>query len=212
MPTQSRPKSRVAVPLDPTLHDFDRHEFGRFVDLVRSFGQGHDPLAVMVTCSHLGFAPDEMSHANRGELWIIQHVGNTVPPPGTRGSALASLCLALRQETVRHAIVCGHTRCGCLKQVLDAKRSPGMQSLMYGLEPVKALIEKHYGHVDGDAALDVGARESVLVQLEHLRRHEVIRASLRTGRLALHGWVVCDETAMVRYFDPMTRQFESPPR
>jgi carbonic anhydrase len=45
-------------------------------------------------------------------------------------------------------------------------------------------------------------RENVLLQLEHLRSYDPVRAGERAGELSVHGWVYHLETATFEAHDP----------
>jgi carbonic anhydrase len=47
-------------------------------------------------------------------------------------------------------------------------------------------------------------RENVLLQLEHLRSYDPVRASEREATLALHGWVYHLESGEVERYDAAT--------
>ena len=69
-------------------------------------------------------------------------------------------------------------------------------------------MAENYVHItDATARLTATVEENVLVQLENLRTHPSVAATLARGDLKLHGWVYKFETGKVFDFDAEQRQF-----
>lgn len=199
----------MSVLLDPTLHTFASDELGQLDEFVRDLGSGNEPLAVMVTCSHLGLFPDQIAQANPGELCIIQDLGNTIPPldQHTKSSIISSLQLALDQRTVRHVIVCGHIECDCLKFAFGGCPPHLQPKLPQDIRELGPYVQQYYPEARPKEWREIGAREHVLRQMENLRTYTFIRRRIENGSLRLHGWVLADETALVSSYDPVSGQF-----
>ena len=183
--------------------------FGQPVDVLDDLGQGHEPRAVMVTCCHLGCAPDQVSHAEPGEFYIVQNAGSVVPDPAEPvDSTLASLELGLQYETVSHLIVCGHTSCGFVRRPLVLQQRETFRSMRSHSNPARSRGGLN-GHRPASGEQQVrSACQHVLQQLEKLARHPFIAERLEHGALTLHGWLVGDETSQIRYYNPGTSRFE----
>jgi len=157
-------------------------EFGTKSHLLAEIGQNDDPIAVMLTCSELGFAPDHVSHANPGEIMIVQ--GAPSAPLDTCGTS-ASIMYSLHLPTVRHLFVCGHTQCGILRMVL-AKEAKGKNSPFSMLQGVSKRFREIYFDRPEHDWLGIIIQETILQHLQdskHLADH--VLPLPRQGRIAV---------------------------
>jgi carbonic anhydrase len=171
--------------------------------LVRLATEGQRPQVLFITCSDSRVAPELITSAELGDLYVVRAMGNLVPPFGTGEVGIgASLEHAILHLHVRHLVVCGHTQCGCL-QALDTppdwSREPHISRWIEHARPAKTKAEAS-GLPAEEQPLAV-ARENVLLQLEHLRSYDPVREGERTGTLSLHGWVYHLETGEIEAYD-----------
>jgi carbonic anhydrase len=175
----------------------DRERFERLAT------EGQSPQVLFIACSDSRVAPELITSADLGDLYVVRTMGNLVPPFGTgevgTGATLEHAVLHLR---VRHAVVCGHTQCGCL-QALDTppdwSREPHISRWVEHARPARTKAEAS-GLPAGEQPLAT-VRENVLLQLEHLRSYDPVREGERAGTLALHGWVYHLETGELEAYD-----------
>jgi carbonic anhydrase len=195
--------------LEPCEHDLPADEFGSSLQLLADFGQGVQPVAVMLTCWELGFAPDEVATASPGDIMIVQNPGGLVPAAETEngGSSLASVMYGLDHATVRHLIVCGHTNCGTLRLLLKEETRRTENPLGGLMRSVKERFQSTYDDRPARDWLAIIVQETILQQLANLRSHAEIQSRLRSGKLLLHGWVRVDETSVIKTYDPAVGQF-----
>ena len=192
--------------LELCQHVLQAAEFGTKSQLLLEIGQNDDPIAVMLGCSELGFAPDEVSHANPGEIMIVQNPAGLVPPADT-GGTIASIMYGLHLPTVRHLIVCGHTQCGILRMVL-AKESKGKESpVLMGLQGVMKRFHAIYADRPEHDWLGIIIQETILQQLAHFRSDTYVQSRLQQGKLFLHGWIRDDQTSSITSYEPVSGQF-----
>jgi len=195
--------------LEMCEHDLPADEFGSASQVLADIGQGDQPVVVMLTCWELGFSPDEVSHANPGEIMVVQNPGGLIPASEMKevGAILGSVLYGLSCETVRHLIVCGHTECKTLRLLLD-EETQGTTNLFGTLmQPVKERFQSTYADRPARDWLGIVVQEAVLQQLANLRSHADIRCRLRSRKLLLHGWLRDDETSAITTYDPVLGQF-----
>jgi len=107
--------------------------------------EGQRPQVLFITCSDSRVAPELITSAELGDLYVVRAMGNLVPPFGTGevgiGAALEHAIFHLR---VRHLVVCGHTQCGCL-QALDTppdwSREPHISRWIEHARPARTKAE-----------------------------------------------------------------------
>jgi carbonic anhydrase len=193
--------------LEPCKHVLPADEFDTRSQLLADIGQGDDPIAVMLTCSELGYAPDQVSHANPGEIMIIQNAGGLVPAANTEDAFIKSVIYGLSLSTVRHLIVCGHTECKTLGLLL-VKETQGKKNPFDNLmQCVGERLHTTYRDRPAREWLGIVIQETILQQIANLRSHAYIQSRLRQAELLLHGWIRNDQTSTITAYDAVTGQF-----
>lgn len=184
--------------LPPGRRSFLPDHFGDLSELRKTAASGGRKILMVACCDH-GANPDTLSITQPGQLYIVQNMAATVPhAKATRlVPSLASIEYAVCFMKVRHAIVCGHLDCRLLPYWLKWHPTP-----TEGDEPA-AKMEPPANALPTEPMV----REHVLAQLANLQSHEFIQDKLREGRLRLHGWIVNDQTARIKSFDPQTGDF-----
>jgi carbonic anhydrase len=193
------------------VHHFQSTGFQRQRELFAKLAEGQRPEACFITCSDSRIVTSLITGAKPGQLFNVRNVGNLVPCYGTSNNGeMAAVEFAITALEVSHIIVCGHTKCGAMKGLLNPdslKDMPSTASWLRHADATAAIIRENYGHLEGDALLTACAEENVLVQLEHLHSLPVIAARLSRGKVTLHGWMYKIETGQVFAFDSESRQF-----
>jgi carbonic anhydrase len=168
--------------------------------------EGQLPQALFIGCSDSRVPPELLTGSGPGELFVLRHVGNIVPPFGTgemgTGAVIEYAVLHLR---VGHVVVCGHTDCGAIQALdapLDLAREPHLARWIEHARPARTKVQAS-GLPEGSRHLATVC-ENVLLQLENLRSYDPVRAGERAGTLTLHGWVYHLESGLIEAFDQET--------
>jgi carbonic anhydrase len=151
-------------------------------------------------------APELITGAGLGDLYVLRTVGNLVPPYGLGEAAIGAVVeYAVLHLHVRHILVCGHTDCGCIKALdhtPDWSREPHLARWVEYARPAQTKIAA--GGLPPEELHVATVRENVLLQLEHLRTYDPVRTGERAGTLAVHGWVYCLESGGFEVYDATT--------
>ncbi|HVY49084.1 MAG TPA: carbonic anhydrase [Minicystis sp.] len=199
--------------LEAGIHHFQANYFASnrrlFEHLAR---EGQRPDTLFITCSDSRVVPNLITNAAPGELFIVRNVGNIVPPVerGVWGGVSAAIEYAVEVLEVSDVIVCGHTSCGAIGAILHPERSADLKFVSRWLAAstsVPELIQRRYGHLEGDALTNAAVQENVLLQLENLRTFDFIARRLDAGTLKMSGWVFKIATGDVFAYDPGSEQF-----
>jgi carbonic anhydrase len=173
--------------------------------------EGQSPRALFIGCSDSRVPPELLTGSGPGELFVLRHAGNIVPPFGSgemgTGAVIEYAVLHLR---VGHVVICGHTGCGAIR-ALDAppdwtERSHIARWIEHA-RPAQSRVEAS-GLLEEDHHLAT-VRENVLLQLENLRSYDPVRAGERAGTLTLHGWAYHLESGLIETFDPEKGTWET---
>jgi len=141
---------------------------------------------------------------------VIQNFGGMV----VEGSAdpkvkiADSIAHCLRNATVQHLIVCGHTRCRSLAALLGKDAQERLKPFRQIRESISRRFELYEKRSEHEW-LKIIAQETVLLQLAALNSDTSIRFRLSNGSLQLHGWMRDDQTSAITAFDPTTSQFST---
>lgn len=166
------------------------HQQELYQRLVRD---GQKPQALVISCADSRVAPELITQAGPGDLFVTRNVGNVVPPfSQMNGGVSSAIEYAVGALGVRDIVVCGHSDCGAMKALLTPGALDGMPNVAAWLRHshcAHSVVESAYP--DGlnlDARAAALAQENVLAQINHLKSHPSVAAALARGQLSLHGW------------------------
>lgn len=194
------------------IHRFQADVFHPRLQFFRDLVDGQRPQALVVTCSDSRMVPDLICQTDPGDLFVLRNAGNIVPPftPGAATAEAATIEYAVRGLGIRDIVICGHTRCGAMKAVLnpaDVAAMPRVRDWLGHAAPAGEIVGTCYHHLTDEARWSVLVQENVLAQVENLRTHPTVAAGLAAGDLKIHAWVYKMETGQVFAFDPESEQF-----
>jgi carbonic anhydrase len=193
------------------VHYFQNIGFQQQQQLFEQLAQGQTPEACFITCSDSRIDPNLITNSPPGGLFIVRNVGNLVPCYGTSNNGeLAAVEYAVSALGVKHIIICGHTRCGAMRAVVEggtAETLPAVTSWLRHADSTAAIVREHYSHLQSNDLVTAAAQENVLVQLEHLRTLPVIAARVSRGQVVLHGWMYKIETGEIFAYDSAVHEF-----
>jgi carbonic anhydrase len=193
------------------IHQFQNHVFGQYRELFVRLETGQTPSALFITCSDSRVDPNLLTQAGPGELFVLRNAGNIVPPYGaSNGGEAPTVEYAVAVLGVKHIIVCGHSGCGAMRALMNlesVKNLPSVAQWLSHAEATRRILQENYAQLPDDRQLNVCIQENVLVQIENLETHPVVRAKLGRGELSLHGWVYKFETGEVFGYSTAARAF-----
>lgn len=171
--------------------------------------EGQSPRVLWIGCSDSRVVPEIITGADPGELFVVRNVGNVIPPYGIgQTSSGAAIEYAIQHLHVPHAVICGHTDCAginALNHPLDLSREPHLARWVEHARPAATKVEASGLPVEEQHLATV--RENVLLQVEHLRSYDPVRAAERNSALTIHGWVYHLETGKIERYDPEARSW-----
>lgn len=166
--------------------------------------QGQSPEVLFIGCSDSRVPSEVLTRIEPGDLFVTRNIANIVPPYGTGEMAVGSVLeYAILHLHVKHIVILGHTDCGGLKaldQPPDWSHEPHLARWIEHARPAKTKVEA--SGLPEEARALATVRENVLLQLEHLRSYDPVRAGERAETLTLHGWVYHLETGIFEAHNP----------
>lgn len=194
--------------LDKSLHQFSPQHFGTAYDIQRDNGDDVCDI-LMVACACHGSAPDELSIAGPERIFALQHLAASVPPAWETSatSAVADLEYAFDTFHFKHAIICGHMGCNVIRRWSQeqGENLPGLQQKFQ--KRTADVVDHCYSSRVERERTKLLICEHLLGQLENLQSHDFVQQRLQSGDLQLHAWLVDEETARIRAYDPHHGRF-----
>jgi len=193
------------------IHHFQSHVVHPQREWYERLADGQNPEALFITCSDSRIDPNLITQTAPGDLFILRNAGNLVPSYGmTAGGEVATIEFAVTGLGVTDIIVCGHSHCGAMKALLHPEyvaEMPSVADWLKHAEATRRIVKSKYGHLTGEALLEVTIEENVVFQLEHLQTHPAVAVGLAQNQLRLHAWVYEIESGEVYSYDAQSAQF-----
>jgi carbonic anhydrase len=187
---------------------FQKHVYPKHQDLFEKLALGQRPDALFITCADSRIDPCLLTQTKPGELFICRVIGNIVPPyPDKLGGVSATIEYAVGVLEVGAVIVCGHTDCGVMRGALNPEALADYPNVTAWLR--FAEVSHRESDPSPEFLLSL-AEQNVVAQLKNLRSHPSVAERLKTGDLALHGWVYHIGSGTVTAWDEESKKFLSP--
>jgi carbonic anhydrase len=172
---------------------------------------GQSPKALMISCADSRVAPELITSADPGELFVCRNAGNIVPPfSQANGGVSSTVEYAVMVLGVRDIVVCGHSDCGAMKAFLTPEKMADMPNVAAWLRhshAANSVVCSAYPNLEGAERVRALALENVIAQINHLRTHPSVAAALAKGELTLHGWFFDIQTRSILALDGSTGVF-----
>jgi carbonic anhydrase len=192
------------------VRTFQQNVFPRYRELFSRLASGQSPDALVITCSDSRVDPNLLTQAEPGQLFELRNAGNIVPPYGDFiGGVTATIEFAVVALKIPNIIICGHSGCGAMAELLDPKMSEAMPNVTRWLGHAAAVREALAagGALDGPNMLEKAVEANVLLQLDNLRTHPSVADAIANNRIKLHGWVYDIASGGVQSYDQQWKQF-----
>ena len=180
-------------------------------ELFERLATGQDPDVMFVACSDSRVVPHLITQSKPGELFVLRNAGNIVPASSAGvGAEAAAVEFAIKGLKVRDIVVCGHSQCGAMTELLYPEETgdlPTVDAWLQHSGEARRVVEEGYTEADRETRVNAAIEANVLVQIENLQSYEIVAQAREAGALRLHGWVWDIATGQVRAFDAETGEF-----
>jgi carbonic anhydrase len=195
----------------------------------RAVRGGQKPHTLFITCADSRIDPELITQSGPGEIFVARNIGNLVPPYGeVSGSVSAIIEYAVAALKVSQVVVCGHSDCGAMIELLHPDKVnelPVVKSWLRNGDTALTIVRSRHpagngnkprrraparrGGADADTrnALEELTEVNVLQQLHHLRTHPSVAGRVADGSLALSGWVYDIADGTVRLYSEEQQKF-----
>ncbi len=190
---------------------FHRHVFPQKKSLYEKLAQGQSPPYLLITCADSRILTNEFVQADAGEVFSVRSIGNIIPLPGSgEHETKAAIEFAVVALKVRDIIICGHSKCGAVKGLIEPEQLANLPTVATWLRSAQCTRERileKLGNLEGDELWAAAVEENVRVQVGHARLIPCVSKGLEEGTLGLHGWVYEFEHGRVLALNPINDTF-----
>jgi carbonic anhydrase len=195
--------------------DFRQKVLPSYRETFAKLALGQSPDTLFIACSDSRVAPNVFASTDPGDMFVIRNVGNLIPPSHRNGhssadeSEGAAIEFAVKFLHISDIIVCGHSECGAMRALIEGRSKlelPNLRGWLRHGEPSLAKLPPN-PQEGGLSRVNQLSQLNVLHQLENLRSYPVVRDSIDSGQLKLHGWWFKLDTADVHAYEENTKQF-----
>ena len=189
---------------------YQQNELPRRRELFETLGKGQNPDTLFLTCADSRVDPNLLVQGEPGDLFQVRTVGNLIAPAsdGNRAAGDVSEAAAIEYGMlalgVKEIVICGHSRCGAMRAVLDnasLERMPNLREwLTHGVPSLDRVQRAEL--IDHQLPIvEQLSQVNVLQQLDHLRTYKLVREREEQGEVFLHGWWFDVSTGELFAFD-----------
>lgn len=176
--------------------------------LFERLATGQAPKDLFIGCSDSRVVPDLITSAKPGQRFVIRNAGNLIPPYDLErpSSAQAALDFAMISLKVERVVVCGHSDCGAMKGLMDARALSSLPMLERWIEPYLPLVEEIEGLSKKEGLVKL-TELNVRMQLDHVRTHPLAKRREAAGELEIMGCVYDIGSGRVRAWNESEQRF-----
>ncbi len=186
-----RPQTGTLNRLVAGVEKFKSEMQASYGSLFKKLADGQAPHTLFITCSDSRIDPNLITSTHPGELFIVRNVGNLIPPYGSDKTPAegAAVEFAVGVLNVKEVIVCGHSGCGAIKEILQgtlirSEKSHQFPSLRAWLQQAQSIREQ----LPVDASIKQAAELNAVLQVENLKTYPLIQERIKAGKLRVHSW------------------------
>jgi carbonic anhydrase len=162
---------------------------------------GQHPKVLWIGCSDSRVVPEFIVNADAGDLFIIRNIANIIPPSDANDLCSSSVLeYALLELKVEHIVVCGHTGCGGITELV--KGTPNNSRVSQWLR--YASQKKAINDMNTDSYILQTIKDNILLQAEHLLTFDFIKEN---NNLTIHKWLYDMHSGDISYYYDKERKW-----
>ena len=145
---------------------------------VTEVAQTQKPFAAILGCADSRFPPEIIFDRGFGDLFVDRVAGNVSTPEEIGSLEFGTLVLGAKV-----LMVVGHERCGAVKAAIEGGQLPGQIGSL--TNAIKEAVERSKNQA-GDK-VENAVKENVRLQIENLKKSQVIADLIKQGKLIVVG-------------------------
>lgn len=199
--------------LDRVIHGiekFKKNLHPKHKAMFSSLAKVQKPHTLFITCCDSRIDPNLITSTQPGELFIVRNVGNIVPPFGKDDTPAegAAIEYALGVLDVKQIIICAHSECGAMEQVISgAIFSPENQKKYPCVVIWLSMLNELRARFANGITSEKAAKLNASLQLSHLRTYPIIQEKMAEGTLKLKALYYDIGNADVQLWDEVLGKY-----
>ncbi len=199
--------------LDRLIHGVQKFRteiISGYESLFEKLAEGQSPHTLFITCSDSRINPNLITSTAPGELFIVRNVGNLIPKAGIDKTPAegAAIEYAIAVLGVKDIVVCGHSGCGAMAELLSGKifqteMAKNFPHVALWLSLAKDMLKS----LPTGATPEQAAHLNAVMQIDNLKSYPVIHERLRSGSLRIHAWFYDIRHGILEEWDEEQKQF-----
>ncbi len=168
---------------------FMENEFKDNPERYRELALAQSPGVLWIGCSDSRAAPERITSAPPGELFVTRNVGNIVPTHDWSLSAVVEYSIS--HLKVQEIVVVGHSDCGAVKALDKDLQDPYIPLWLNDAREAKKRVDARIStpetpeeHKERTHQIEL---ENVRLQVEHLMTYPSVRQAVDEERIEVHG-------------------------
>jgi carbonic anhydrase len=195
-------------------HRFCESYFTEDNPLQKKLSRAQHPKILVIACSDSRVDPAIILQASPGDLFIVRNVANIVPPmykpQSSQHGVSAAIEFAVKQLSIRHILVLGHSHCGGIRALLNEEKDDDDVFITPWISIIKKAktVAKHQHDTEKDRA-NCCEQEGIKISLNNLMSFPFVKESVEAKKLQLHGWHYHIDTGELCCFNAKKNCFET---
>ncbi|WP_062396622.1 carbonic anhydrase [Methanogenium cariaci] len=169
---------------------FRENEFKRNPERYRELAVAQSPGVLWIGCSDSRAAPERITNAPPGELFVTRNVGNIVPAHDWSLSAVVEY--SITHLKIKEILVVGHSDCGAVKALDKDLQDPYIALWLNDAREAKTRVDARIPkpetpeeHKERSHQIEL---ENIRLQIEHLMTYPpFVRQAVDEKRIEVHG-------------------------
>ncbi|KAL6234849.1 hypothetical protein BDW75DRAFT_211359 [Aspergillus navahoensis] len=155
-------------------------------NLFRKLSAGQHPEILWIGCSDSRCPETTILGLNPGDVFVHRNIANILQPSDPSSTAVIEF--AIRHLGVKHAVVCGHTKCGGVSAVMKDQKLGVLDSWLLPLRKLRDDNADCLKSLPADMALLKLVELNVLAGVKTVKQKGVVVEAMQKG-LKVHGLV-----------------------
>lgn len=158
-------------------------------DFFKNLAKGQNPDFLFIGCCDSRVPAEEIMGLQPGELFVHRNVGNIVDSDDR--NTMTVIDFAVKTLGVKHIIICGHTGCGGVENVLNLDDTGSLEPWLKNIRKVKDLMwDDLSAYRSGKSRQRRLVELNVEAQCKNLNELALIKKNREeTGFPQIHGWI-----------------------
>ncbi len=207
--TDGKQEHRTLQRLIYGIEKFKQNLHPKHKAIFSSLAKTQKPHTLFITCSDSRIDPNLITSTQPGELFIVRNIGNLIPPFGSAQAAQgAAIEYALGVLNLDQIIVCGHSECGAMGQIIsgeifseeNSKRLPSVAKWL-------GMIQFMHHHFPHPMTSEQAAKLNASMQLENLKTYPIVQERLKMKALKLRAFYYDIGNADIEMWDEVLGKY-----